>query len=200
MGIFGSGNLRAEVEELLKELESQINNTDNQNSEKFRQLNLKVDRLITRMDELESQIVQLKNLVKTPSVSENLQMPVAPGAPVQPTTTTIVSSNPSNIVKLIYTGFNQGVFTVPLRLGVGDSWLKNAKANFVLECEKGQTEGSFYPNPDNLKILAFNPQSNLSPVCDIVPGDSGTVVKPGVVTLDPTTNGWKVTVKCQIAL
>jgi len=201
MGFFGSGNLRAEVEELLREYEEQKRAFESQNQDNIKQLNQKIERIALRMDDIEKEISQLK-LQLTASQSEIASDLVAQqltDTSSAPTSTT-TSSASGDVVKLIYTGFTLGVFTVPLRLGVGDAWLKNAKANFILECEKGQTEGTFYPNPANLKVLAFNSQSNLSPVCDIVPGPSGTIVKPGIVSLDRSTNGWKVTQKCQIAL
>ena len=201
MGFFGSDNLRAEVEELIREFEEQKRAFESQNQDNIKQLNQKIERLALRMDDIEKEINQLK-LQLTASQSEIASDLVAQqltDTSSAPTSTT-TSSASGDVVKLIYTGFTLGVFTVPLRLGVGDAWLKNAKANFILECEKGQNEGTFYPNPANLKVLAFNSQSNLSPVCDIVPGPSGTIVKPGIVSLDRSTNGWKVTQKCQIAL
>lgn len=202
MGFFGSGNLRGEVEEMLREFEEQKRIEDSMTQENIKLLNKRVDSLILRFSDIENQISQLKSIIAAISQNDT----TASITLQQQTVTQFVASNslaPSNtgqMVKLVYTGFDLGVFTVPLRLGVGDAWLKNAKANFILECEKGQNEGTFYPNPANLKVLAFNSQSNLSPVCDIVPGPSGTIVKAGVVSLDRSTNGWKVIQKCQIAL
>lgn len=202
MGFFGSDNLRAEVEELLREFEEQKRAFESQNQDNIKQLNQKIERLTLRMDDIEKEISQLKLQLAVSSQNEIASDLVAQRQTDSSSalTSTTVSSALGDVVKLIYTGFTLGVFTVQLRLGVGDAWLKNAKANFILECEKGQTEGTFYPNPANLKVLAFNSQSNLSPVCDIVPGPSGTIVKPGIVSLDRSTNGWKVTQKCQIAL
>ncbi len=200
MGFFGNGNLRSEVEDLLREIEEQQRGETAQNQEKFSQLNQKIDRLVHRIDELEDVITQLKGQLVPLPQNENLSKVPVQQQTVAQSNVNPVSVCPRNPVKLIYTGFNQGVFTVPMRLGVGEQWLSNPKANFVLECEKGQNEGIFYPNPANLKVLAFNAQSNLNPICDIVSGPSESVVKPGVVVLDSATNGWKVTQKCQIAL
>lgn len=201
MGLFGNENLRKEVEENLKKMESELKGSEELCSDKIKQLYLKVDQLMTRINEVERQISQLKAMLGTGSHVEKNQTTVTTQSHGQAAKTIAPSSsNLANVVKLIYTGFNMGLFTLSLRLGVGDSWLKDAKANFVLECEKGQTEGIFYPNPANLKVLAFNAQSNLYPVCDVVDGVSGTIVKPGIVTLDPSTNEWKVTTKCKISL
>lgn len=206
MRFYFGNSLENEIESILKRLNKQQDNKQlkddlNVLGEKVTELSSKVASIEKALNSLLAQKQATSTTVSSSKV--NSQPHVRQMQQVQPKKQHDAAPQPkptANATQIVYSAFEGHGFPIKFKVGLGSEGLANARGNWVVEAVKGSETGIFYPNAAVMKSLAFNPEYNLAPVCDITISGNMALVAPGKVRLDTASNTFVIIQNCKISL
>jgi len=189
-----------------KQSSGRPNNTSVVDVEQLQILTAQVKKMQAKIDELESSLEKIRSALnkvvgtKLDSKSPTLYKDHSAEHSSQPSPQVNGTKSQNPTSKILYSGFENNMFPIRLKVGMGEDGLSNSRANWIVEYVKGANSGNYYPNVHNLSSLAFNVDYNLAPVCYIERSGNMRVLQPGTVRYDTATNAFVIESKCKITI